>query len=129
MASVRHHVQINAAPDEVWKVISDVGSVSNWFGPIVSSSATATGRIVTLGDGTEIDEDTITLDDSLRRFQYAIKTGLPVEHHVGTFDVIPSGDGSLVIYGTDVRPDELGPTFDAVTGEGLKGLKSYIEGG
>lgn len=128
MASVRHHIQINAAPDEVWKVISDVGSVSNWFGPIASSSATATGRIVTLGDGTEIDEDTVTLDDELRRFQYRIKTGLPVEHHIGTFDVIPNGDGSLVVYGTDVRPDELGPTFAAVTGEGLKGLKAYIEG-
>ncbi|MGQ0467387.1 MAG: SRPBCC family protein [Sporichthyaceae bacterium] len=127
MATVRHHLHVNAAPDDVFKVIADAGSISNWFGPIVSSSSTPTGRIVTLGDGTEINEDTVTSDNELRRFQYAIKSGLPVDHHIGTFDVLPDGDGSLVIYAADVAPDELGPVFDGVMAEGIKGLKDYCE--
>lgn len=127
MATVRHHLHVNASPDDVFKVIADAGSIANWFGPIASSSATATGRIVTLGDGTEISEDTVTSDGDLRRFQYAIKSGLPVSHHIGTFDVLPDGDGSLVVYGADVAPDELGPVFDGVMAEGIKGLKEYCE--
>lgn len=54
MATVRHHLYVNAAPDEVWKVVADA-------------------------------------------------------------------------YSADVLPDELGPTFVAVMGEGIKGLKEYVE--
>lgn len=82
---------------------------------------------MTLGDGTELAEDTVTSDDELRRFQYTIKSGLPLEHHIGTFDVLPDGEGSLVIYSADVLPDDLGPTFVAVMAEGIKGLKEYVE--
>ncbi len=127
MATVRHHVRIDAPAAKVWGIISDAGSVSEWFGPIASSHATATGRVVTLGDGTEIDEDVVTNDDELRRFQYTIKSGLPVEHHLGTFDVLEDGAGSIVVYGTDVRPDDLAPTFHAVTGQGLQDLKAFCE--
>jgi hypothetical protein len=127
MATVRHHTRIAASPDAVWKVVSDAGSVSEWFGPITKSVATSGGRIVTLADGTEIAEDVVTNDEALRRFQYVIRSGLPVEHHIGTFDVLEDGSGSLVVYSADVKPDELGPTFQAVMGEGIKGLKEYCE--
>jgi hypothetical protein len=127
MATVRHHVRIDAPADKVWAVISDAGSVAEWFGPLIKSHATETGRVVVLGDGTEIDEDVVTNDDSLRRFQYTIKSGLPVEHHIGTFDVLEDGAGAIVVYGADVRPDELGPTFDAVMGQGLTDLKAFCE--
>jgi hypothetical protein len=127
MATVRHHTRIDAPADKVWAVISDAGSVADWFGPLSSSQATATGRVVTLGDGTVIDEDVVTNDDTLRRFQYTIKSGLPVEHHIGTFDVLEDGAGSIVVYAADVRPDELGPTFDAVMGQGIQDLKAFCE--
>ena len=127
MATVRHHIRIDAPADKVWGVIRDAGSVSEWFGPLASSEATATGRIVTLGDGTVIDEDVVTSDDTLRRFQYTIKSGLPVEHHIGTFDVLEDGAGSLVVYAADVRPDELAPIFDGVMGQGIQDLKAFCE--
>jgi len=127
MATVRHHIRIAAPADEVWKVVSDAPGIAAWFGPIAKASATPTGRVVVLGDGTEIDEDTVTNDPALRRFQYTIKSGLPVEHHIGTFDVLDDGAGSLVIYSADVRPDELGPIFTEVMGQGIRGLKDYCE--
>ncbi|HZE67284.1 MAG TPA: SRPBCC family protein [Sporichthyaceae bacterium] len=127
MATVRHHIRIDAPADKVWGVIRDAGSVADWFGPLSSSETTATGRVVTLGDGTVIDEDILTSDDALRRFQYTIKSGLPVEHHIGTFDVLEDGAGSLVVYAADVRPDELAPTFDAVMGQGIQDLKAFCE--
>jgi hypothetical protein len=127
MATVRHHVRIAAAPNDVWKVVSDAASIANWFPPIATSVATPTGRIVTLADGTEIAEDTITNDDDLRRFQYAIRSGLPLEHHIGTLDVLEDGAGTLVVYSADVLPDSLGPTFTAVMGEGIVGLREYCE--
>jgi hypothetical protein len=83
--------------------------------------------VVTLGDGTVIDEDVVTNDGTLRRFQYTIKSGLPVAHHLGTFDVLEDGAGSIVVYGADLGPDELGPTFDAVMGQGIQDLKAFCE--
>jgi hypothetical protein len=127
MASVRHHIRIAASPDAVWKVVSDSAALPDWFGPVATSVATPGGRVVTLVDGPEVAEDIVTNDDELRRFQYAIKSGLPVEHHLGTFDVIEDGAGSLVVYSADVLPDEMGPMFSAVMGEGIKGLKEYCE--
>lgn len=55
----------------------------------------------------------MTVDDELRRFQYRITEGpMPPEFHLGTVDVLPDGDGSLVIHSTEVVPDDAKPVFD-----------------
>ncbi len=56
-----------------------------------------------------------------------ILSGIPMDHHLATVDVLEDGDGSLVVYGTDVRPDELGETILGAITAGLQGLKEYSE--
>jgi len=90
MATVRHHIRIDAPADKVWGVIRDAGRspTGSARSPRPRPPRPAGGDP---GDGTVIDEDILTNDDTLRRFQYTIKSGLPVEHHIGTFDVLEDG--------------------------------------
>lgn len=127
MASVRVHTRITAPADDVWKIVSDASSIADWFGPIVRSAVTGTTRTVELANGPVIEEDIVTNDQVLRRFQYSIRSGLPVESHLGTIDVLEDGAGSLVVYSTDVKPDEVGSMLAGVLSEALQGLKEYAE--
>lgn len=129
MATIRHHTRIARTPDEVWKVVSDAGSISTWF-PLIEQSRTENGvRYCSLQGGGKLEEVIVTSDDELRRFQYRITAGdMPVEHHLGTIDVIEDGQTSLVVYSTDVTPDEMAEQMDGVLAEGLQGLKTHLEG-
>lgn len=128
MATIRHHAHIERSPDDVWKVVSDAGAISTWFPGIDSSSAEGTTRRCSMA-GSELAEEIVTVDDELRRFQYRITEGpMPLEFHLGTVDVIPDGDGSLVIYSTEVVPDDARPLLDPAIASGVQGLKAYLEG-
>lgn len=129
MATIRHHARIDAAPDEVWKVVSDAGAISTWFPLIEQSSASDGVRHCTLQGGGELEEEIVTSDDELRRFQYRITAGaMPVEFHLGTIDVLDLDGRALVVYSTDVTPDEVAGQMDGVLAEGLEGLKAHLEG-
>jgi hypothetical protein len=128
MATIRHHARIDRSPDEVWTAVSDAGSISSWF-PLIEQSRAQDGvRYCSLQGGGKLEEEIVTSDDRLRRFQYRIVAGdMPVEHHIGTIDVLDDGDTSLVVYSTDVTPDEIAEQMDGVLAEGLHGLKLHLE--
>ncbi len=127
MATIRHHAHIDRTPDDVWRVVADAGAISDWFPGIDSSSSDGTARSCMMGDF-ELVEDIVTVDDDLRRFQYRITGGpLGLEYHLGTIDVLPDGDGSLVIYSTEVLPDDAHALMNPVIGGGLDGLKATLE--
>lgn len=127
MATIRHHTHINRSPDEVWKVVSDAGAISAWFPGIDTSSADEDSRRCSMG-GVELVEEIVTVDDELRRFQYRITEGpMPLEFHLGTVDVLPDGDGSLVVYSTEVKPDEAKAMIDPAIAGGVEGLRAHLE--
>lgn len=129
MATIRHHITIDRSPDEVWKVVSDAGAISTWFPGMESSSSDGATRTVVMGGGIELQEDIVTNDDELRRFQYRITPGaMPVDYHLGTIDVLPVGDTSLVVYSAEIVPDDIAPLLSPALEGGLAGLKARIEG-
>lgn len=129
MATIRHHAHIARSPDEVWKVVADPGAIATWFPGIGSVTVEGNVRRCSLGPGAELVEEVVTVDDDLRRFQYRIVGGpLPVSFHLATVDVLPDGDGSLVIYSTDVAPDEAKDLIDPAIAAGVRGLKAHLEG-
>jgi uncharacterized protein YndB with AHSA1/START domain len=129
MASIRVHTRIAASPDDVWKVIADVGNIADWFPPVTKSELTGDAvRVVELGPETVLEEKIVTLDGDLRRLQYSITSGLPEgTRHLATIDVLDDAGGTLVVYGTDVTPDELGEMIQGALQSGVEGLKSYVE--
>lgn len=128
MATIRHHTQIDRSPDDVWRAVADAGAISAWFPLIEESRAEGDRRFCSLEGGGRLEEQIVTSDDELRRFQYRITGGdMPVEFHLGTVDVLPNGQGSLVVYSTDVTPDEVADQMNGVLVEGLQGLKTHLE--
>jgi uncharacterized protein YndB with AHSA1/START domain len=128
MATIRHHAHIARSPNDVWKVVSDAGAISNWFPGIDTSSVDGGARQLLDGRYRACGGDR-HVDDELRRFQYRITDGpMALEFHLGTVDVLAHDDGSLVIYSTEVSPDEAKPLFDPAIASGVDGLKRYLEG-
>jgi hypothetical protein len=71
----------------------------------------------------------VTVDDDLRRFQYSItEMPIPVEYHLSTIDVLEDGDGTLIIYGVDVRPDMLSGILAPTIAGAVAGMKKHFEG-
>lgn len=129
MASLRTHARIGRPADEVWKVVSDSAGISAWFPGIESATVAGRTRTCTLAGGISLVEDVVNVDDELRRFQYRITDGLPVESHLGTVDVLEDGDGTLVVYSTEVTPDSLAGLMGPAVEGGVQGLKALLESG
>lgn len=129
MASIRIHTRIAASADDVWKVVADTGNIADWFPPVTKSEqVSADLRVVELGPDTVLEERIVTSDGDLRRLQYQITSGLPEgTTHLATIDVIEDGTGSLLVYSTDITPDELGPMIQGALTAGVEGLKAYVE--
>lgn len=129
MATIRHTAHVDATPNQVWQVVSDAGAISTWF-PLIEESTAADGvRTCAMQGGGRLEEEIVTSDDDLRRFQYRITGGdMPVESHLGTIDVLDVDGRALVVYSTEVTPDEVAEQMDGALAEGLQGLKEHVEG-
>lgn len=127
MATVRSHIRIACDPDAVYALVADSGKLGEWFPGIESIAIDGKLRTVTLPDGATVVEEIVTDDPQLRRFQYRIAEGMPLEHHLSTIDVIADGSGALVVYGADVRPDEIGPAMAPALEAAVAGLKTRLE--
>jgi uncharacterized protein YndB with AHSA1/START domain len=128
MASLRSTARIARPADEVWKVVADAAGISAWFPGIEHATAADGTRSCTLAGGHELHEDVVNVDGELRRFQYRITGGMPVDHHLGTVDVLEDGQNSLVVYSTEITPDELADMIGPSIEGGVQGLKAHLEG-
>jgi len=128
MATLRTHLTIDRPADQVWAVVSDAGAISTWFPMVQTSTASGEDRHCTLEGGVPLEEKIVTNDPDLRRFQYRIVGGgMPAQSHLGTIDVIEQGETSLVIYSTEITPDELAGTLGPAIEDGIRGLKQHCE--
>jgi uncharacterized protein YndB with AHSA1/START domain len=130
MATARGHIRIDRPAADVWQAIADPTLIKDWFPGLSDCTADGSGvRHVTTSNGREVDEEIVTNDASLRRFQYRLLPGaVPVEQHLATVDVIEDGNGSLVVYGVDVQPEAFGPAMQQTVDAALAGLKAHVEG-
>ncbi|MBB3178802.1 SRPBCC family protein [Variovorax sp. Sphag1AA] len=127
MATRRSEIRIRRHPDEVWAVINDAGRISDWFPLVETSSVEDSRRSLLLQGGARVEED-ISRDEALRRFQYSIVGGdVPVDYHLGTVDVHDLDGESLVVYSTEVLPDELGDVLGPAVADALSELRRQLE--
>jgi ligand-binding SRPBCC domain-containing protein len=126
MGTVRRHVFIDSPADEVWALVGDPARLHEWF-PITSCEVVGNKRWINLASGLRFEEDIITLDHDLRRFQYSIVNNLIVKSHLGTVDVIPDGPNRcMVMYGTDIDPEPMGLIIIGAAGAGLEKLQEVF---
>jgi hypothetical protein len=126
MGTVRRHIFIDSPADEVWALVGDPARLHDWF-PITSCEVVGNKRWINLASGLRFEEDIITLDHDLRRFQYSIVNNLIVKSHLGTVDVIPDGPNRcMVMYGTDIDPEPMGLIIIGAAGAGLEKLQKIF---
>ena len=128
MGSVRRHIFINCDAQKVWDFVGAPERLHEWF-PIASTRVEGKKRWIVLDSGISFEEDIITLDHDLRRFQYRIVNNPLITLHTGTVDVIDDERGGcLVIYSTDMEPEVLALPIAGAAGVGLKKLKEMFDG-
>jgi Polyketide cyclase / dehydrase and lipid transport len=128
--SIRHHVVIERAADEVWPRIADGNRLQEWFPGLKSSVVNEDiweRRIVTQNDIEQVEE-IVTIDSLMRRFQYRILPNFVVRKHLATVDVIELDPGRcLVTYSTDMEPRSFALAVGAGTRDALVELKRQVE--
>ena len=114
----RHGLGRGPRPARARSTGSTASTAARWWAPPARS------RWVT----SPIIEEIVTVDDDLRRFQYSItEMPIPVEFHLSTIDVLEDGDGTLIVYGVDVRPDMLKDILAPTISGATVGMKKHFE--
>jgi carbon monoxide dehydrogenase subunit G len=127
MATLRETIHIDAPPAKVWAEVREPLGLITWMPGIDDGEMVGNARKLKMGEIT-VTEEIVTVDDDLRRFQYSItEMPVPVEMHVSTIDVLPDGDGTLLIYGVDVKPDELAGILAPAIQGAAAGIKKHVE--
>ena len=128
MGTVRRHAFVECNADKVWSFVGAPERLHEWF-PITECRVEGNKRWITLAAGIVFEEDIVTLDHDLRRFQYKIGNNSLIKFHLGTVDVIPDGDNRcLVIYSTDMDPEVLALPIAGAASLGLEKVKQMFDG-
>jgi hypothetical protein len=81
-----------------------------------------------LAAGIVFEEDIVTLDHDLRRFQYNIVNNPLITFHLGTVDVIADGPNRcMLMYSTDMEPEVLALPIGGAAGVGLAKVKEMFD--
>ena len=127
MGTVRRHVFIARSADDVWGLVGDPARLHEWF-PTTATEIQGSKRWVSLASGLRFEEDIVTLDHDLRRFQYRIVNTPIVQSHLGTVDVIADGPSRcVVVYSTDADPEVMALMIAGAAGDGLERLRTMME--
>jgi len=128
MADGKAEVKIAKSPDEVWDLVGNFGGLAEWMPGIEACELDGDiRRLQTMG--LEIHEQLVEHDDDARRISYSIvKSPMPLEHHLATISVDADGDGSLLTWAYEVRPDELASAIGPIYDGSAQAVKAKLEG-
>jgi carbon monoxide dehydrogenase subunit G len=130
MATIHKEIMIDAAPAAVWAAVRDVGAVHKRLVPglVVAATLADDVRTVTFANGMVVQERIVTIDDATRRFAYAA-TGGRTTHHNSSLQVLPEGQGTRLIWITDLLPADAAPPVAALVEQGAQVMKATLERG
>jgi hypothetical protein len=129
MASIRREVVIDAAPDQVWDALRDVGALHERLVPgfVVATRLEPGARVVTFGNGLVVRERIVALDEAERRLVWSAAGG-QLEHHNGAAQVFEeSGGRSRFVWVADLLPDEAAPGIAAMMDAGIATIRKTLE--
>jgi uncharacterized protein YndB with AHSA1/START domain len=133
MPTISTSVTIDAAPEDVWAVLSDLTATRSWLPGVVEAHMDGDIRICRMADGQEIHERILEVSGDRLRFEH-IRVPLPVQRSNGTFTVEGAAQGgSVVALALTFEPLQVALTdplsegiHDAFT-QSLQSLRTYIE--
>jgi carbon monoxide dehydrogenase subunit G len=129
MASIRKEVEIAARPETAWAALRDVGALHTRLVPgFVADTRLEDGaRVVTFGNGMEVRELIVDIDDAARRVVWSAVGG-SMTHHNGAAQVFPDGPGHCrFVWIADLLPNEAAPSIAAMMEQGIGVIKETLE--
>jgi len=128
MATIQKDIIIDAAPEQVWDAVRDVGAVHRRLVPglVVDTALDGEVRTVTFASGFVVREQIVTIDDVAHRLVYAA-TGGRATHHNSSLQVLPDPDGrSRLIWITDFLPAEAAGPIGALVEQGARIMQETL---
>jgi hypothetical protein len=83
-------------------------------------------RIVTFANGFVAREVIVDVDPARRRLAYSVRSER-MTHHNASFQVVPEGAGSRLVWIADVLPAEAGVTVGAMMEDGIQAAKRALD--
>ncbi|HSL64814.1 MAG TPA: SRPBCC family protein, partial [Gaiellaceae bacterium] len=99
-------IEVDAPPDEVWAFIGDPTTVPRWYPKYVTCEVDGETRTLRSAEGAELVERLLERDEARRSYAYSVLSGAPVSAHRASFEVVPSGAGSRVVWRTEAEPSD-----------------------
>ncbi len=130
MASIHKEISLAASPERVWDVVRDVGAVHTRFAPgfVTDTVVDKRGeRVVTFANGFVARLVMVDVDEARRRLAYSAHSER-LAHHNASFQVIPEGAGSRLVWIADVLPAEAAVTVGAMMEDGIGAAKRALDG-
>jgi hypothetical protein len=133
MPTISTSVMIDAAPDDVRTVLSDLTATRYWLPGVVEARMDGEVRICRMADGQEVRERILEVPGYRLRFEH-LRVALPVRRSGGTFSVDPTAaGGSIVVLEFTFEPldpaltDQLTSGIRDAFAQSLQSLRTYIE--
>src|SRR5438132_1660099 len=108
MASIRKEILIEAAPEDVWAAVRDVGAVHERLAPgfVIDTRLEEGARVVTFANGLVARELIVDVDDEARRLVWAVVGSSRLTHHNASMQVVADREGrGRVIWVADLLPN------------------------
>lgn len=130
MATVRKELRLKASPDAVWAAFEDIGAIHTRLaqGFVTDTKLQPGGRLVTFANGMVAFEAIITIDTDARRLAYAVTGSANLTHHSASFEVVPDGAGSRVVWLADFLPDAAAGTIGGMMEAGCAAMARTLDG-
>ena len=128
MADGKTEVTIAKPPEEVWALVRQFDGLDAWMPGI--ETCEVDGDIRTIETmGMEIQEQLKGRDDATRTISYSIvKAPISLEHHLATISVAAGGDGSILTWAWEIRPDDMAGAISPVYEASARAVKQQLEG-
>jgi hypothetical protein len=128
MASASRRIHVNCSPDEAWSLVGDPARLQEWF-PMESCRVDGAKRWVTLPTQLTFEEDILLIDNTARRFQYAIVNNFLIREHLSTVEVIDDNDHNQcsIVYTATTDPDVFALIIAGAAGEALDNARHVLE--
>ena len=129
MASIRKEFEVPASAEAVWAVLRDFGGLTRLApGFVVACSLEEEGavRAVTFGNGMQVRERLVALDDAARRLAYTVEGGRTSHYH-GVVQVEALGAARCrFVWTVDLLPDTLATPIGQMMDQGSEAMRSVL---
>ena len=129
MATIRKDFEVPASADAVWAAVRDFGGLERLAPGFVAACSVEEGgavRLVTFGNGMQVRERLVTLDDAGRRMAYTVEGGRAA-HYNGVVQVEAlAADRCRFAWTVDLLPDALAGPIGQMMAQGSEAMRSAL---